>query len=77
MNLSPQQIAMLKMFEHGWGFKLVNDRPGSWNTFWSLKRRGLIANGETIYLSGRLVAVDRLTQKGRDVLAKTKIKELT
>ena len=76
MNLSPQQVLMLKMFEAGWGFKLYNKRPGSWNTYWSLRRRGLLTHGKTIEREGpRLIAVDRLTQKGRDVLAEIKAKD--
>jgi hypothetical protein len=39
---SPHQIFMLRMFSKGWRFKLHNDRPGSWNTYWSLIRRGLV-----------------------------------
>lgn len=61
---------MLRMFEAGWGFKLYNSRPGSWNTYWSLRRRGLLSAGKTIEYKGpKLVAVDRLTDKGRDALS--------
>ena len=35
---------MLKMFSKGWRFKLVNNVRGSWITFWSLRRRGLIGS---------------------------------
>jgi len=44
MTLSPQQAHMLKMFGKGWRFKLVNNVRGSWTTFWSLRRRGLIGS---------------------------------
>jgi hypothetical protein len=71
MPLSANQIAMLRMFEKGWGFKLYNKRPGSWNTYWSLKRRGLLSSGKTIKRSdGNLIAVDRLTQEGLKALRK-------
>ena len=69
MNLSPQQIFMLKMFETGWGFKMYNSKRGSWNTYWSLRTRGLIGAGKTVHRAGNLVAVDRLTDKGREALA--------
>lgn len=61
---------MLKMFADGWGFKLYNDRPGSWNTYWSLRRRGLLSSGKTVKTSTNLIAKDRLTDKGRKALAK-------
>lgn len=71
MSLSPNQIFMLRMFEKGWGFKMYNDKPGSWTTYWSLRRRGLLASGETIKRSdGNLIAVGRLTKAGRDALRK-------
>lgn len=70
MNLSPKQIFMLKMFEDGWGFKMYNKCPGSWNTYWSLRRRGLLGLGPTVKTSTNLVAKDRLTEAGRKALAK-------
>lgn len=70
MSLSPSQVFMLKMFADGWGFKLYNDKPGSWNTYWSLRRRGLLGIGPTVKTSTNLVAKDRLTEKGRKALAK-------
>ena len=72
--MTPNQIFMLKMFDKGWGFKLFNNKNGSWNTYWSLRRRGLLGSGPTIHRAGNLVAVDRLTDKGREVLAKQKEK---
>jgi hypothetical protein len=68
MKLSPHQIFMLRMFEKGWGFKMFNSKRGSWMTYWSLRTRGLIGNGPTVYRAGNLVAVDRLTDKGREAL---------
>ena len=73
-KLSRHQIFMLKMFEKGWGFKMFNSKRGSWMTYWSLRTRGLIGNGPTVHRAGNLVAVDRLTDKGRAVLAKLKEK---
>lgn len=58
MSLSPHQAFMLKHFAMGWKFKLVNDKPGSWVTYWSLRRRGLVDAGSVV------------TQLGRKVLAK-------
>ncbi len=58
MSLSTHQVFMLKHFAMGWKFKLVNDKPGSWVTYWSLRRRGLVDAGSVV------------TQLGRKVLAK-------
>lgn len=74
MNLSPHQIFMLRMFEKGWGFKMYNSKRGSWMTYWSLRRRGLIGSGKTVHRAGNLVAVDRLTDRGREALSKLKAK---
>jgi hypothetical protein len=68
IQLSPHQAFMLKMFADGWGFKMYNDKPGSWNTYWSLRRRGLIGSGPTVKTSTNLVAKDRLTPSGRKAL---------
>lgn len=43
--LSEHQYFMLRHFALGWRFKLVNDKRGSWNTYWSLRRRGLVSAG--------------------------------
>lgn len=76
MSLSPQQLFMLRMFEKGWGFKLYNNKPGSWVTYWSLRRRGLLGVGPTVSrLDGNLIAMDRLTKAGRDALRKYEEKE--
>lgn len=58
MSLSNHQVFMLKHFAIGWRFKLVNKVPGSWSTYWSLRRRGLVDSGSI------------LTDLGRKVLAK-------
>jgi hypothetical protein len=75
MKLSQNQLFMLRMFEKGWGFKMFNSKRGSWMTYWSLRTRGLIGNGPTIRRAGNLVAIDRLTDKGRAALAQAKEKE--
>jgi hypothetical protein len=67
---------MLKMFDKGWGFKMFNSKKGSWMTYWSLRNRGLIGNGPTVHRGGNLVAIDRLTDKGRTALAEAAAKEL-
>ena len=74
--MTPPQIFMLKMFADGWGFRLFNKKPGSWNTYWSLRRKGYIETG--LYKQSKTgpVAIGRLTAKGRDVLAKLKQKNL-
>lgn len=70
MSLSPNQAFMLRMFADGWGFKMYNDKPGSWNTYWSLHRRGYLSAGKTVKTSTNLIAKDRLTEAGRKALAK-------
>lgn len=72
MSLSNHQLFMLRMFDKGWGFKMFNDRPGSWNTYWSLIRRGYLGKGKTVKRAGNLIAIDRLTDKGRAELEKLK-----
>ena len=57
---SPQQLFMLGMFSKGWKFRIYNRKPGSWCTYWALRRRGLVHARD---------AGNELTQKGRDVLA--------
>lgn len=68
LSLSPHQIFMLRMFDKGWGFKLFNEKNGSWITFHSLKRRGLLKSGPTKMINGKPVAINRLTEKGREML---------
>ena len=58
MSLSNHQVFMLKHFAMGWKFKLDNKVNGSWTTYWSLRRRGLVDAGSVV------------TQMGRKVLAK-------
>jgi hypothetical protein len=72
--MSPQQIFMLKMFADGWGFRLHNKKPGSWNTYWSLLRKGYLKTGPCKQTKSGPVAIDRLTAKGRDALEKAKDK---
>ena len=58
MSLSNHQVFMLKHFAMGWKFKLDNKVNGSWTTYWSLRKRGLVDAGSVV------------TQMGRKVLAK-------
>jgi hypothetical protein len=58
MSLSDHQVFMLKHFAMGWKFKLDNKVNGSWVTYWSLRRRGLVDAGSVV------------TELGRKVLAK-------
>jgi hypothetical protein len=58
MSLSDHQVFMLKHFAMGWKFKLDNKVNGSWLTYWSLRRRGLVDAGSVV------------TELGRKVLAK-------
>lgn len=58
MSLSNHQVFMLKHFAMGWRFKLDNKVSGSWTTYWSLRRRGLVNAGSVV------------TELGRKVLAK-------
>ena len=74
-KLSPHQVFMLRMFDKGWGFKLFNTKRGSWVTYWSLRTRGLLGSGTTIHRAGNLVAVDRLTDKGKEALRNHEAKQ--
>jgi hypothetical protein len=65
MTLSPHQLFMLRMFAKGWRFNIFNKKPGSWCTYWSLRRRGLIR---------AVSATDVLTDKGKAVIAARKEK---
>ena len=60
MSLSCHQVFMLKHFAMGWRFKLANNVPGSWNTYWSLRRRGLVSAGSVITNTGRKVLAKEL-----------------
>lgn len=60
MSLSNHQIYMLKHFAMGWRFKLVNKVPGSWNTYWSLRRRGLVSAGSLVTATGHKVLAKEL-----------------
>lgn len=74
MSLSPNQAFMLKMFADGWAFRLFNNKRGSWTTYWSLRRRGLITPVETIRSRNNLIACNKLTYEGRKELEKYLIK---
>jgi len=58
MSLSMHQFFMLKHFAIGWKFKQINNRPASWCSYWSLRRRGLIGPDSSV------------TKLGHEVLAK-------
>ena len=60
MSLSCHQVFMLKHFAMGWRFKLVNNVPGSWVTYWSLRRRGLVSAGSVVTDLGRKVLAKEL-----------------
>jgi hypothetical protein len=51
---------MLKHLAMGWKFRLYNDKPGSWNTYWSLRRRGLVLANSKVTDLGRKVLVKEL-----------------
>lgn len=51
---------MLKHLAMGWKFSLYNDKPGSWNTYWSLRRRGLVLANNKVTDLGRKVLVKEL-----------------
>lgn len=60
MSLSNQQIFMLKHFAMGWKFKLDNKVNGSWCTYWSLRRRGLVDAGSIVTDQGHKVLAREL-----------------
>lgn len=68
MRLSPQQAFMLKMIADGWAFKLFNNKRGSWNTYWSLRRHKLIEYQKLNREGKDIVAHNRLSDKGRRAL---------
>jgi len=65
MRLSCHQVFMLKHFAMGWRFKLTNNVPGSWNTYWSLRRRGLVSAGSIITDAGRKVLAKELQLRAK------------
>ena len=67
MSLSYHQIFMLKHFAIGWKFKQTNHVHGSWNTYWSLRRRGLIGANSVLTDMGR-----KVLHKELQLLAKRK-----
>jgi hypothetical protein len=52
---SPHQLFMLSIFSKGWKFKQTNNVHGSWNTYWSLRRKGLIEADSVLTDKGRAV----------------------
>jgi hypothetical protein len=60
MSLSAHQVFMLKHFALGWRFKLANKVPGSWVTYWSLRRRGLVGAGSVLTDAGHKVLKKQL-----------------
>ena len=60
MSLSDHQVFMLKHFAMGWKFKLDNKVNGSWVTYWSLRRRGLVDAGSVVTALGRKVLAREL-----------------
>jgi hypothetical protein len=60
MSLSHHQVFMLKHFAMGWKFKLDNKVNGSWTTYWSLRRRGLVDAGSVVTALGRKVLAKQL-----------------
>ena len=75
--ISHKQAQMLAMFEKGWGFKLFNDRPGSWCTYWSLVRRKLICDRKTVTHAGKPVCIPKLSEMGKKELQKHRKKLCT
>ena len=65
---SPHQLYMLAMFEKGWRFDIWNRKPGSWCTYWALRRKGLCSG-----VSDR----NELTDKGREALMRWWKKNVT
>jgi hypothetical protein len=65
MSLSNHQIFMLKHFAMGWKFKLDNKVNGSWTTYWSLRRRGLVDAGSVVTQMGRKVLVKELALQAK------------
>ncbi len=65
MSLSLHQVFMLKHFAMGWRFKLDNKKPGSWCTYWSLRRRGLVSAGSMVTELGRKVLAKELALQAK------------
>ena len=65
---SPHQLFMLAMFAKGWKFQLFNKKPGSWKTYWALRRRGLCngcSSGNELTVKG-LAVLAYYKDKGKD-----------
>lgn len=65
MSLSNHQVFMLKHFAMGWRFKLDNKVPGSWVTYWSLRRKGLVNAGSVITDLGKKVLAKELALQAK------------
>jgi len=65
MTLSCHQLFMLKHFALGWKFKIFNDRPASWVTYWSLRRRGLVDAGSVVTPLGHKVLAQDLALQAK------------
>lgn len=65
MSLSNHQVFMLKHFAMGWRFKLDNKVNGSWTTYWSLRRRGLVTAGSMVTELGHKVLAKELTLQAK------------
>lgn len=65
MSLSNHQVFMLKHFAMGWRFKLDNKVNGSWLTYWSLRRRGLVNAGSVITDLGRKMLAKELALQAK------------
>ena len=65
MSLSNHQIFMLKHLAMGWKFKLDNKVRGSWTTYWSLRRRGLVLADSKVTYLGRKVLAKELAQQAK------------
>jgi len=65
MSLSHHQVFMLKHFAMGWKFKLDNKVNGSWLTYWSLRRRGLVDAGSVVTTLGRKVLAKELQRQAK------------
>ena len=65
MSLSAHQVFMLKHFAMGWKFKLKNNVNGSWTTYWSLRRRGLVDAGSVVTAMGRKALAKELTLQAK------------
>ena len=59
------QLFMLKHFAIGWKFRIYNDRPASWVTYWSLRRQGLVDSGSVVTQLGYKVLAQELAKQAK------------